>query len=42
MQPRFGRAKNLGAAAIGHPDAGATSVSLLFKGFAQGVSSHGG
>jgi dihydroxyacetone kinase-like protein len=42
MQPRFGRAKNLGAAAIGHPDAGATSVSLIFKGFAQGVSSHGG
>jgi phosphoenolpyruvate---glycerone phosphotransferase subunit DhaL len=42
MQPRFGRAKNLGAAAIGHPDAGATSVSLLFQGFAQGVSSHGG
>jgi phosphoenolpyruvate---glycerone phosphotransferase subunit DhaL len=42
MQPRFGRAKNLGPAAIGHPDAGATSVSLLFQGFAQGVSSHGG
>jgi len=42
MQPRFGRAKNLGAAAIGHPDAGATSVSLLFQGFAQGVSSHAG
>lgn len=42
MQPRFGRAKNLGAAAIGHPDAGATSVSLMFKGFAQGVDSHAG
>ncbi|NLH16196.1 MAG: dihydroxyacetone kinase subunit L [Phycisphaerae bacterium] len=42
MQPRFGRAKNLGAAAMGHPDAGATSVSLLFKGFAEGVNSHAG
>jgi phosphoenolpyruvate---glycerone phosphotransferase subunit DhaL len=42
MQPRFGRAKNLGAAAIGHPDAGATSISLIFKGFAEGVNSHGG
>jgi dihydroxyacetone kinase-like protein len=40
MQPRFGRAKNLGAAAVGHPDAGATSVSLLFKGFVQGVRNH--
>jgi phosphoenolpyruvate---glycerone phosphotransferase subunit DhaL len=42
LQPRFGRAKNLGAAAIGHPDAGATSVSLIFKGFAEGVNSHAG
>ncbi len=42
MQPKFGRAKHLGAAAIGHPDAGATSVSLLFKGFAEGVNSHAG
>jgi dihydroxyacetone kinase-like protein len=40
MRPRFGRAKNLGDAAIGHPDAGATSISLLFKGFVEGVSSH--
>lgn len=37
MQARFGRAKNLGAGSIGNPDAGATSVSLLFKGFLNSV-----
>ena len=37
MQARFGRAKNIGAGSIGNPDAGATSVSFLFKGFLNGV-----
>ncbi len=41
MQARFGRAKNIGEKSIGQPDAGATSVSLLFKGFLEGVTSHG-
>ena len=35
---RFGRAKNIGNASIGFPDAGATSVSLIFEGFVKGVS----
>jgi dihydroxyacetone kinase-like protein len=37
FQARFGRAKTLGPKSIGHPDAGATSVSLLFKGFSEGL-----
>lgn len=40
LQARFGRAKNIGEKSIGQPDAGATSVSLLFKGFLEGVTSH--
>ena len=31
---KFGRAKNIGDRTIGHQDPGATSVSLIFKGFA--------
>jgi dihydroxyacetone kinase-like protein len=40
LQARFGRAKNIGEKSIGQPDAGATSVSLIFKGFLEGVTSH--
>jgi phosphoenolpyruvate---glycerone phosphotransferase subunit DhaL len=38
---RYGRARSLGERTRGHPDAGATSIALLFKGFKEGVS-HGG
>lgn len=31
---KFGRAKNLGERTLGHQDPGATSLSLIFKGFA--------
>ena len=41
MQARFGRAKNIGEKSKGRPDPGAVSVSLLFRGFAQGVNSNG-
>lgn len=37
LQARFGRAKNLGEKSIGSQDPGATSVSLLFQGFVEGV-----
>jgi len=37
MQARFGRAKNLGERSRGHPDPGATSIALIFKGFAQAL-----
>jgi dihydroxyacetone kinase-like protein len=35
---RFGRARSLGERTRGYPDAGATSISLIFKGFKEGVS----
>lgn len=35
MRARFGRARNMGDRVLGHPDPGAVSVSLLFKGFAE-------
>jgi dihydroxyacetone kinase-like protein len=38
LQARFGRARNLGARTIGHQDPGATSMSLLFTGFRDGVA----
>lgn len=41
MKAKFGRAKNAGEKSIGSPDAGATSVSLLFRGFYEGFLSHG-
>ncbi len=41
MKAKFGRAKNVGEKSIGSPDAGATSVSLLFRGFYEGFLSHG-
>lgn len=37
MKAKFGRARNLGDRVIGHPDPGAVSVSLLFKGFSEGL-----
>ncbi len=37
LQARFGRAKNLGPKSIGHADAGATSIALIFKGFADAL-----
>jgi dihydroxyacetone kinase-like protein len=40
LQARFGRAKNIGEKSIGQPDAGATSVSLIFMGFVEGVTTH--
>ncbi len=39
LQARFGRAKNIGERSIGEQDPGATSVSLLFKGFFEGLQS---
>jgi dihydroxyacetone kinase-like protein len=39
MQARFGRARNLGQRSIGAPDAGATSMSLIFAGFASALAS---
>jgi len=37
MRAKFGRARNLGHRVLGHPDPGATSVSLIFKGFSEGL-----
>lgn len=37
MVAKFGRARNLGERVIGHADAGATSISLLFKAFADAI-----
>jgi len=39
MQARFGRARSLGEGSKGHPDPGATSMALIFKGFAQALRS---
>ena len=38
MRARLGRARNLGDRSIGSPDPGATSVGLLFRGFADAFS----
>lgn len=40
MQARFGRARNIKEKSIGTQDPGATSVSLLFRGFAKGIRKH--
>ncbi len=37
MTAKFGRARNLGDRVLGHPDPGAVSVSLIFKGFSEGI-----
>jgi dihydroxyacetone kinase-like protein len=42
---RYGRARSLGERTRGYPDAGATSIALIFKGFRKGCkegASHGG
>ncbi len=36
FRAKFGRARHLGDRVLGHPDPGAVSVSLLFKGFSEG------
>lgn len=38
MKAKFGRARNLGDRVIGHADPGAVSVSLIFKGFSEGLN----
>jgi len=42
LQARYGRAKFLGAKTLGVPDPGATSISLLFEGFYNGLTSSKG
>ena len=37
MQAKFGRARNLGDRTIGHADPGATSISYIFRAFAEAV-----
>jgi len=39
LQARFGRARNIGEGSKGYQDPGATSVSLIFKAFAQALGS---
>jgi dihydroxyacetone kinase-like protein len=38
MQARFGKARNLGERSKGTVDPGATSISCIFKGFADAVA----
>jgi dihydroxyacetone kinase-like protein len=38
MAAKFGRARNLGDRTKGHQDPGATSVSLIFQGFAEAMN----
>ena len=35
---RYGRARSLGERTRGHPDAGATSIALIFRGFREGLA----
>jgi dihydroxyacetone kinase-like protein len=37
LSARFGRAKNIGERSAGEQDPGATSLSFIFRGFAEGV-----
>jgi dihydroxyacetone kinase-like protein len=39
LKATFGRAKNLGDRAIGYQDPGATSISLIFRGFSDALKS---
>lgn len=41
FQARFGKARNLGERSIGYEDPGATSMAMLFRGFAEGAASGG-
>jgi len=38
MQARFGKAKNLGPRSVGSADPGATSMSFIFRGFADALA----
>ena len=38
LRAKFGRARHLGDRVIGHPDPGAVSVSLIFRGFSEGLA----
>jgi dihydroxyacetone kinase-like protein len=38
FQASLGRARNIGAASIGTPDPGATSIALLFQGFSEALA----
>ncbi|MCZ7638184.1 MAG: dihydroxyacetone kinase subunit DhaL [Verrucomicrobia bacterium] len=38
MRAKFGRARHLGDRVLGHPDPGAVSVSLIFRGFCEGLA----
>jgi hypothetical protein len=40
MVAKFGRAKSLGEETLGEQDPGATSMSLIIRGFANGVSNN--
>lgn len=40
LRARFGRAKNIGEKSVGAQNPGATSVSLMVRGFFEGVNSH--
>ena len=37
LHPRFGRAKNSAEKSVGHPDPGATSAALIFRGLSEGI-----
>jgi dihydroxyacetone kinase-like protein len=41
MAARKGRARNLAERSVGHKDPGATSLALLFRGFALGIDKRG-
>jgi dihydroxyacetone kinase-like protein len=41
MAARKGRARNLAERSVGHKDPGATSLALLFRGFALGIGKRG-
>lgn len=41
FEARFGRAKSLGARAVGHQDAGATTVWIIFRSMREWVEKHG-
>ena len=39
MEAKFGKARNIGQRSIGHQDPGATSISIMFRGLAEGIAS---
>ena len=41
FQAKFGKARNLGERSIGYQDPGATSMSMLFRGLAEGAAALG-